>query len=94
VKTPIKNKKIKARKMWKVDYCNSLRSSRHKAQTVGGFLTNDKTTTQYVLPADAASIERMVEQMAEAIAPSVYDACAIDAARAALAAIGITKGRK
>jgi hypothetical protein len=83
----MKTNEIKARKMWKVDYCDSLHSSRHKAQTVGGFDTNAKTTTHYVVPGAADSIERMVEQMV--LAMSKTDGTGIDLARAALAAIGI-----
>lgn len=82
-----KTKEIKARKMWAFAHLACY------AQRLAALCYCRKTTPVFVLPADAASVEAMVEQMAAAIDPSVYDACSIKAARAALAAIGIKSSK-
>jgi hypothetical protein len=52
-----------------------------------------KTKNVYVLPADAASVERMVEQITRIWMDSRY-ITAKDLARAALASIGVKGGAK
>lgn len=89
--------KIKAQRYWRTP--NSLRiyGTKKTANYYSGFAAS-KLAPVYVLPADAASVERMVEQMARAFAPNSVpwdhlgyekQVLFIEKARAALAAIGI-----
>ena len=88
--------KVKARKMWgtteNVFACKELATLDALPWKPDAF---------YVLPADADSIERMVEQMAREMVPAYVTATAElqerirDKARAGLAAIGVkAKGTK
>ena len=83
--------KVKARKMHSTEvrtHCVILFGNRSSALAFHG---NPKPF--YVLPADADSVEAMVEQMVEAMRE--VDGNGTDFARAALAAIGVkAKGKK
>ncbi len=105
----MKHMKIKAQRYWRTP--NSLRiyGTKKTAKYYSGFAA-DKVAPVYVLPADAASVEAMVEQMAEMIfCTDATDDRGINLfndlsgswqehyrtnARAALAAIGIKGGAK
>lgn len=92
-------KKIKARRYWQRPKNQYLYESQKVAQYYSGFAA-DKVAPVFVLPADAASVERMVEQMAEVIRgqkmcdihPALREVLQ-EQARAALAAIGIKGGK-
>ena len=88
----MKTKKIKALKMW--GGRNNLYSTYYAGEGVYGKITR----TKYVIPADAASVEAMVEQMAQSMSSSAVpwdhighgaQQVRINMIRAALAAIGI-----
>lgn len=97
-----KPKKIKARRYWKTPTSLLLHKNKRAAQYFSGFDAKHVIRT-YVLPADAASVERMVEQMAKAWCENAvpwdhigYGAQQIRLKmfRVALAAIGIKGGAK
>jgi hypothetical protein len=93
----MKTKRIKARMM----FAAPERGNSHQQWFTLSSKRDDKifcdfTRPVHVIPAYAESYERMVEQMARAMAPNSWDRLAQrpflrNDARAALAAIGITK---
>lgn len=94
-KTP-KTPKITAQKFWKSASGSYLYPDKKSAQYFSGFEA-PKIKPVVVLPADKTSFERMVEQMAKAMHEEnkFYQWGDMEKfARAALASIGITKGRK
>jgi hypothetical protein len=93
----MKKAKVKARKYWRGRNTCLLYPKKESAVYYAGFGPY-AVNSVYVLPADAESIERMVEQINHGIM-SLSDGrdhyTSRDLARAALAAIGIkTKGTK
>ena len=91
-KTNMKTEKVKARKMWR-----SATGSVWEGKDFAKMSGNLEPKPVFTLPADADSIERMVEQMARAM----QDAHAVQTvmtfpqlARAALAAIGVSVSPK
>ncbi len=62
----VKAKKIKARKMWAFAHLACY------AQRLAALCYCRKTTPVFVLPADDASVESMVEQMARALFSDTY----------------------
>lgn len=94
--------KIKARKYWRRPDSLNLHEARKTAQHFSGFEAK-YIESVCLLPADAASVEAMVEQMAKAMSSNAipwdhigYGAqqARLAAMRAALAAIGIKGGAK
>ena len=84
----MKPKKIKARKMWGGPKLANVYLLRKHAEYYSGFSAS-KVAPKFVLPADAASVERMVEQIRERWDDGTTPCSAKDLAIAALAAIGI-----
>jgi hypothetical protein len=84
------NKKIKAKRYWKTACGSYLYADKKSAQYFSGFHAGQVAPVT-VLPADADSIERMVNQIV--LAMSKTDGTGVDLARAALAAIGVKSKR-
>lgn len=93
----MKPKKIKAKRYWRRPHSLQLYGTKEIAQYYSGFAALEVAPV-VVLPADAASVEAMVEQMAKAMSSNAipwdhigYGAqqARLAAMRAALAAIGI-----
>lgn len=88
----MKARKIKAKRYWKTSSGTFLHPDKKSAQYFSGFNAAEVAPV-VVLPADAASVERMVVQITvewmKGGHHSVYDL-----ARSALAAIGIKGGAK
>lgn len=97
----MKTKKIKARRMWgSAIECPNV--FLYGIKNSGHAFVGEASVPKYVLPADAAIVEAMVEQGAKALAEYntapgkelVLVACDVAIARLVLAAIGIKGGAK
>ena len=90
----MKKAKVKARKYWRGRHTRVLYPNKESAVYYAGFGPY-AVNSVFLLPADAESIERMVEQMAREMVPAYATATAglqeriRDKARAGLAAIGV-----
>ena len=83
----MKTAKVKARKYWRGRNTCVLYPKKESAVYYAGF-SPYAVNSVYVLPADADSIERIVEQITREWSGGHYK-CTSDLARAALAAIGV-----
>ena len=94
MKKPTKMKAVKAVKYWKSSGGSYLYPDKKAAQYFSGFQAPSVKPVA-VLPMDAESVRRMVDEIAMTIAAmSGTNASDEDVARAALAAIGIKGGAK
>lgn len=93
LKKPKQAQAVKARRMWTCG--ENVTAPKSRAQYFSGL---EQTSPAFVLPADSASVERMLEQGVNAIM-EMYPSAEMDAAavrmdvRAVLAAIGITSAK-
>lgn len=95
MKKPTKAKAVKAKKYWKTPEGHYLYANRKEAGYFSGF-DAPKVAPVAILPIDAESVDIMIDKIVLAMSETHYGNYeqSVTLARAALAAIGITKGRK
>jgi hypothetical protein len=93
MKKPTKTKAVKAVKYWAAPESINLYRSRKEARYFSGFHAPTVNPVA-LLPLDAASVDRMVEQVKQAWIDSDESDHIDDIARITLAAIGIKGGAK